>query len=150
MPAWERYLRALPRRKPSASIARNPWAKPIGEPGKAILFGEGLVFACLALGTATVSFDHSRLLLPELDVLGETGLLGLAGAVAVTALASWSALHFSPMTTRLLMRLLFFGLLLGFYFNARRLTDVAVPGIALCVAAAASGVYLLRKEVCPQ
>jgi hypothetical protein len=118
--------------------------------GKAILFGEALVFLCLLLGTLTVSFDHGRFLLPELDVLAETGLLGLAGTTAVAILAGWSALYFSPITTRLIMRLLFLALLLAFYYNSRRLTDVAVPGIVLCSVAIAAGLVLLKKEVCPQ
>ena len=118
--------------------------------GKAILFGEGLVVAFLVLGIATVSVDHRRLMLPELDALAETGLLGLAAAIAVAILAGWSALYFSPMVTRLFMRLLFLALLLGFYYNSRRLTDVSIPGIALCAVAAALGVFLMRKEVCPQ
>jgi hypothetical protein len=77
-------------------------------------------------------------------------LLGVTASVAVASLAGWSALRFSPMAARLMMRVVFLALLLAFYYNARRLTDVAVQGIALCAVAIAVGVWLLRKEVCPQ
>jgi hypothetical protein len=118
--------------------------------GKAIAFGEGLVMLLLLLGTVTVSLAHNRLMLPELDVAAEAGLLGVTATVAVACLAGWTALRFSPMAARLMMRIVFLGLLLAFYYNARRLTDVAVQGIALCAAATAVGVWLLRKEVAPQ
>ena len=118
--------------------------------GKAILFGEGLVILFLVLGTATVSFDHGRPMFPELDVVAEAGMLGLAAATAVACLAGWATLRFSPMVARLQMRIVFLGLLLAFYYNARRLTDVAVQGIVLCAIATAVGVWLLRKEVCPR
>jgi hypothetical protein len=121
-----------------------------GKTGKAVLFGEGLVVAFLALGTATVSFTHRRLMLPELDVLAEASLLGLAAAVAVALLGGWAALRFSPMVASLMMRIVFLGLLMAFYYNARRLTDVAVQGIVLCAIATAVAVVLLRKEVYPQ
>jgi hypothetical protein len=75
--------------------------------GKAILFGEGLVILFLVLGTATVSLAHRRLMLPELDVVAEAGLLGLTATVAVASLAGWSALRFSPMAARLMMRVVF-------------------------------------------
>jgi uncharacterized membrane protein YqjE len=54
------------------------------------------------------------------------------------------------MGARLMMRIVFLGLLLAFYYNARRLTDVAAQGIVLCAVASAVGVWLLRKEVSPQ
>lgn len=121
-----------------------------GKAGKAILFGEGLVILFLVLGIATVSVEHRRLMLPQLDVVAEAGLLGLTAAVAVASLAGWAALRFSPMGARLMMRIVFLGLLLAFYYNARRLTDVAAQGIVLCAVASAVGVWLLRKEVSPQ
>jgi hypothetical protein len=89
-------------------------------------------------------------MLPQLDVVAEAGLLGLTAAVAVASLAGWTALRFSPMGARLMMRIVFLGLLLAFYYNARRLTDVAAQGIVLCAVASAVGVWLLRKEVSPQ
>jgi hypothetical protein len=119
--------------------------------GKAVLYGEGLAMAFLVVGTATVDLMHGgRLLLPEIDTLAEAGLLGLAGTIAVAGLAGWATLRFSPAVARLLMRVLFLSLLIAFFYNARRLTDVALMGTGLCVAAAAIAVLLLRKEVSPR
>ena len=48
------------------------------------------------------------------------------------------------------MRVIFLGLLIAFFYNARRLADVALMGTALCIAATAVAVLLLRREVSPQ
>lgn len=119
--------------------------------GKAILYGEGLAVVFLVVGTATVDLSHGgRLILPALDVLAETGLLGLAGTIAVAGLAAWATLRFSREVARLMMRVMFLGLLIAFLYNARRLSDVALDGTALCVAAAAIAALLLRREVSPR
>lgn len=119
--------------------------------GKAILYGEGLAVTFLAIGTATVGLSRGgRWMLPELDVLAETGLLGLAGTMAVAAWAGWAALRFSQTVARLMMRVLFLGLLIAFFYNARRLTDIALPGTTACIAAAAVAALLLRREVSPR
>ncbi len=119
--------------------------------GRAVLYGEGLAAIFLVVGVLTVSLTHGpRLMLPELDVLGETAVLGLAGSVAVAALAGWVTLRFSATAARMMMRLIFLSLLLAFFYSARRLPDVALQGAAYCVAVAALAVLLLRREVCPR
>lgn len=133
-----------------ASSRPQSWREACTRAGKAILFGEGLVLSFLVVGTATVCLSHGRLLLPELDVLGETALLGIAATTAVAALAAWATLRFSAMAARLAMRVVFLGLLMAFYYNARRLADVALSGIALCLIVTAVAVLLLRKEISPR
>ena len=119
--------------------------------GRAILYGEGMAATFLVVGTATVSLTHGpRWMLPELDVLVEASILGLAGTLAVSALAGWATLRFSPMSARLLMRGIFLALLIAFFYNSRRLADVALEGSLLCLAATAIAAFLLRKEVSPQ
>jgi hypothetical protein len=118
---------------------------------KAILYGEGMALTFLIAGSATVSLSHGpRLLLPELDVAAEASILGIAGTVAVAFLAGWATLRFSPVTARLMMRVIFIGLLIAFLYNSRRLADVALQGSLLCIAATAAAVFLLRKEVSPR
>lgn len=119
--------------------------------GKAVLYGEVLAAVFIITGVATVSLTHgARLLLPELDVLGETALLGLAGSVAVAGLSGWVTLRFSATAARMMMRLIFLTLLVAFFFWARRLPDVAFAATTYCVALAAVAVLLLRREVCPR
>ena len=119
--------------------------------GKAILYGEGMALTFLIIGSVTVSLTHGpRLMLPELDVAAEASILGIAATIAVAVLAAWATLRFSPTSARMMMRVIFLGLLIAFYYNARRLADVALQGSLLCIAAAAVAVFLLRKEVSPQ
>lgn len=119
--------------------------------GRAVLYGEALAAIFLMTGIATVSLTHGpRLMLPELDVLAETALLGLAGSMAVAGLSGWVTLRFSVTAARVMMRLIFLTLLIAFFYSARRLPDVAFAATAYCVAIAAVAVLLLRREVCPR
>jgi hypothetical protein len=119
--------------------------------GKAVLYGEGLAALFIVTGVATVSITHGpRLMLPELDVLGESAILGLAASVAVAGLSGWVTLRFSATAARMMMRLIFLTLLIAFFSSARRLPDVALTGAAYCVAIAAATVMLLRKELSPR
>jgi hypothetical protein len=119
--------------------------------GKAVFYGEGLALAFLVAGTATVSLTHgARLRLPELDVLGETAVLGMAASLAFASLAGWATLRFSAAAARHAMRILFLSLLIAFFYYARRLPEVALIGTEICVAIAAATVFLLWKEVSPR
>jgi hypothetical protein len=119
--------------------------------GKATLYGEGLALVFLIAGTTTVSLTRGfRLRLPELDVLGETLLLGLAASLAFTSLAGWVTLRFSATAARHAVRMIFLSLLIVFFYYARRLPDVAPAGTAICAAIAAAMALPIRREVCPQ
>ena len=117
---------------------------------KAVGHGEGLAVIILMAGVVTVSVREGRLLLPELDVLGEAGLLGLFGSIALALLAGWMTLRFSAGAARYGMRAIFLGLLLLFLFQAQRLPDVPLRGVELSVALSALMVILLRRQVHPQ
>ena len=117
---------------------------------KAVGYGEGLAAIMLAAGVATVSLSRRRLLVPELDVLGEAGLLGLSGSIALALLAGWMTLRFSAGAARYGMRAIFLGLLLLFLFQAQRLPDVPLRGVELSVALSALMVILLWRQVHPR
>lgn len=119
--------------------------------GRAVLYGESLAAIFVITGVATVSLTHGpRLMLPELDTLGEAAVLGLAGSFAVAGLAGWVTLRFSAKLARMVMRLIFLSLLIAFFYSARRLPDVALTAAAYCVAIAAFAALLLRREVNPR
>jgi hypothetical protein len=121
-----------------------------GRIAKAVGYGEGLALVILVAGVATVSVDRRRLLLPELDVLAEAALLGLAGSIALALLAGWMTLRFSASAARLGMRVIFLGLLLLFAFQAQRLPEAPLRGVELSVALSALMVILLRRQVHPR
>ena len=99
---------------------------------------------------ATVSIAQRRLLLPELDVLGEALLLGLAGCIALALFAGWMTLRFSAGAARFGMRAIFLALLLLFFFRGQRLPEIPLRGVELSVALSALMLILLRRELHPQ
>ena len=117
---------------------------------KAVGYGEGLALLLVIAGIVTVSISHQRLLLPELDVLAEGVLLGLAGSIALALLAGWMTLRFSATAARIGMRAIFMGLLFLFLFRGERLPEIPLRGIELSVALSALMVILLRREVHPR
>jgi len=135
--------RSFARRRPQ-SMREAAWLA-----AKAVGYGEGLALVILGAGVATVSVSRGRLLLPELDVLTEAALLGLAGSLALTLLAAWMTLRFSAGAARMGLRALFLVLLLLFVFHAPRLHAFLLRGVELSVALSALMVILVRRQVCP-
>ena len=117
---------------------------------KAVLYGEGLAVILLAAGILTVSYSRGRILVPQLDILGEAALLGFTGTVALALLAGWLTLRFSVSLARTGMRVIFLLLLLGFFFQSQRLPEIGLQGSLLALAVAALALLLLRREVHPQ
>jgi len=117
---------------------------------KAVGYGEGLALAMLIAGVATVSVDRRRLMLPDLDVLGEAIALGLAGSIALALLAGWLTLRFSAGAARFGMRAIFLLLLLWFYLQAQWLPEVPLRGVELSFAISALMIILLRRQVHPR
>ena len=114
-PVWELSSRRL--RLPVRLSADRPQSmkEAYRRVGRSVLYGEGLAAVFLIVGALTVSLTHGpRLMLPELDVLGETAILGLAGSIAVAGLAGWVTLRFSATAARIMMRLIFLSLLIAF------------------------------------
>ena len=118
---------------------------------KAVLYGEGLAVVMLIAGVATVSISRGRRLrLPELDVLGQAGLLGLMASIALALLAGWITLRFSHGAARRALRFVFLAMLVAFFYWSRWLPDAALRGAA--VAAVIAGVLIpaLRRQVGPR
>ena len=117
---------------------------------KAVGYGEGLALLMLMAGVVTVSIANGRALFPELDVLGQGAVLGLAASTALALLAGWMTLRFSPAAARMGMRVIFIGLLVLFVLRGERLPEIPLRGVELSVALAALMVILLRRQVHPK
>ena len=138
----------------AAKLFSNGRPQSMGEAwkrvAKALGYGEGLALVMLISGIATVSIAHGRLLPPELDVLGESLVLGVAASAALTLAAGWMTLRFSARAARMGLRVIFVGLLVLLVFQGERLPEIPVRGVELSVALAALMVILLRREVHPK
>ena len=118
---------------------------------KAVLYGEGLALTMLIAGVATVSISRGRRLrLPELDVVGEAGLLGLMASTALALIAGWITLRFSHGAARRALRFVFLLMLVAFFFWSRWLADAALPAAALAAVIAGVMVLVLRRQVEPR
>lgn len=118
--------------------------------GLAAGYGEGLALLMLMLGTVTINFGRrGRPRLPELDILAESGLLGIAATAAMTLLAGWMTLRFSAGRARLGTRALLFFLLLEFWLHSARLPEAGLAGTGLSIVISGALVYLLYREVHP-
>ncbi len=118
---------------------------------KAVIYGEGLAVVMLIAGVATVSISRGRRLrLPELDVLGEAGLLGFLGSSALALIAGWITLRFSYGAARRALRFVFLAMLVAFYFWSRWLPDAALRGAALAAVIAGVMIFMLRRQVEPR
>lgn len=117
---------------------------------KAVGYGEGLALVMLVAGIVTLSVSRRRLLLPELDVLAQAVLLGLAGSIALALWAGWMTLRFSAGAARIGMRALLMALLFLFLFRGERLPEIPLYGVELSIALSALMIILLRREVHPR
>jgi hypothetical protein len=119
--------------------------------GLAAGYGEGVALLMLLLGTITINFGRrGRPRLPELDILAESGLLGIAASTAMALLAGWMTLRFSDRTARLGTRAVLLFLLLEFWLHSARLPEVGFAGAALSAVIAGVLIYLLHREVNPR
>jgi hypothetical protein len=115
---------------------------------RAVLFGELLTIAMLACGTATVyEMNRAAFFPPDVESLGYSILLGLAASLALAAMAAWVTVEFSAGVARMVLRVVFLGLLVLFYFRGRWLPDIAETGILVSLAAAAVFLMLLLRQV---
>jgi hypothetical protein len=117
---------------------------------KAVGYGEGLALVMLVAGVVTVSIANGRALFPELDVVGEGALLGLAASIALALFSGWMTLRFSAPAARMGMRVIFIGLLVLFVLRGERLPEIPLRGVELSVALSALMIILLRREVHPK
>jgi len=119
--------------------------------GKAVMYGEILTVAMMIAGVATVSVSRGRRLrLPELDVLGEAGLLGLTASMALALIAGWVTLRFSHGAALRTLRFVFLAMLVAYYLWSRWLPDAALRGAALAAVIAGVMIFMLRRQVEPR
>jgi hypothetical protein len=119
--------------------------------GKAMMYGEILTVAMMIAGVATVSVSRGRRLrLPELDVLGEAGLLGLMASMALALIAGWVTLRFSHGAARRTLRFVFLAMLVAYYLWSRWLPDAALRGAVLAAVIAGVMIFMLRRQVEPR
>jgi hypothetical protein len=115
---------------------------------RAVLFGELIAVAMLACGVATVYYtSRGGFFSPDLVTLGYSLWLGLAACLALASLAAWVTLAFSAGAARMTLRAIFVGLLVLYYLRGAWLTDVAGPGILICLITAAMFAMLLRHTL---
>lgn len=115
--------------------------------GVAILYGEAMSIGMLALALATVYLTHPHLPIPpDVVSLAQAIAFGIACAFALSAIAAWSALRFSPSAARMILRLIFLVLLVLFFFRSRWLPDVAGEGALLSLAIGVIALLAIRAR----
>jgi len=115
---------------------------------KAVIYGEVLAVVMLIAGVVTVSISRGRRLrLPEIDVLGEAGLLGLMASTALALTAGWITLRFSYGVARRALRFVFLAMLVAFYFWSRWLPDAALRGAALAAVVVSVMIFMMRRQL---
>ena len=114
----------------------------------AVLYGECMALAMLAGGIITFNVAHwqGQFMTPDFPTVGPALALGLTGSNALASTAAWVALRFSAATARAVMRVIFLGLLVLFFFYSRWLPDAAGKAalIALALDVAILGALTLR------
>lgn len=113
----------------------------------AVMYGEIMVVAIFICAFATFYLLHPLPLGPDLPGLAEVNAFGLAGSLAAGAVAGWIALKFSLGAARAMMRVIFLGLLIVFFFRSRWLPDVAADGALVALAIAAVAILGIRRQV---
>jgi len=118
---------------------------------RAVGYGEALALTFLVAGVLTVNLTYGgSLRLPQLDILAETALLGLAASAAMAIAAAWMSLRFSAAVARRGMRFCFLAMLIAYYYWSFRLPDVALTGTAICALIALGLLYFVWREVVPR
>jgi hypothetical protein len=114
----------------------------------AVMYGEVMVIAILMAAFATVYLTHTFLpIAPDLPGLAEANGFGIAASFAMAAVAGWIAIRFSAAAARSIMRVMFLGLLVLFFFYSRWLPDVVGLGALVALAVAAVALIALRRSV---
>ena len=137
---------------PAAAQAFEKKPASLGEAArwilKAVFFGELVALAMLGCGLATVFFRHRAAFFPpDVESLAEAALLGLAASLAVASLSAWTALQFSASAARMVMRLVFLGLLVLFYLRGRWLPEVYLSGALYCAGVTLVLLLLMRRRL---
>lgn len=131
-----------------APAAAAPLEDP--SPGRAlariavcVLYGSAMSWSMLLGGLLTVYVTSPFLIGLEPEALGESLLFGVILSIAAAAMAVWIALRISAGAAKGTMRITFLALLLAFFWNARRLPEVALEGAGIAAVVAGAFVALL-------
>jgi hypothetical protein len=147
----------------ASPAAASNWAEPgVAERSLAtaqarivvcVAYGEAMALGMTALGIATVYFSHlgGLFFLPALDSLMETAVFGLVLTVALSTMAVWLTLRYSAGVAKLLLRMVFLGLLASFFLLGRYLFSGFVWQISGFALAAGIGFWIaLRATFRPE
>jgi hypothetical protein len=112
-----------------------------------VLYGEAVVAALTGAGIATVYyFNHGGYIpTPDWLNLARSAMLGLGAAALIASMAAWLAVKFSRRTSTIVMRLVFFALLILFFYKGQWLPEAGLGAAAACLAIAGLFIELLRK-----
>jgi len=120
-----------------AQVPRSA-GEAVGGVAAAVVWGEFIVMILLGMGFATVRWTHPGIFPVDLPVLLGGIVLGAALSLALSAMAAWLRLEFSPAIARSALRGVYLALLIAFLLRSRWVPDVVwmATGITLAVAAA--------------
>lgn len=110
----------------------------------ALIYAEFMTVAILGTGLATVYSRTHFPVPPDFETLAVSAIFGFAAAAAMASIAGWLALRFSSGIARGVLRVLFLGLLLVFFYRSRWLPDVAARGAAISVGIAIAALLAIR------
>lgn len=114
----------------------------------AVAYGEVMTIAILMAAFATVYMTHPHMpLAPDVPGLAEANGFAMVASFAMGAIAGWITLRFSAGAARSLLRVIFLGLLVVFFFYSRWLPDVLGIGAIVAVVAAVAALVGLRRLV---
>jgi hypothetical protein len=114
----------------------------------AAIYGEVMVIAILMPAFATVYLTHPYLpVAPDVPGLLKANAFGIAASVAMGAIAGWVTMRFSAGAARAMMRAIFLGLLVLFFFYSRWLPDVVGIGAVVALIVAAVALTGLRRLI---
>jgi hypothetical protein len=130
-----------------ASAADGKKADPLARIIACALYGESLALGMLFIAIVTVYTTRQVYVGPDLDALAKCVVFGSALSLAVSTIAVWISLEYSPIAARGVVRVIFVALLAGFYFRSRQLPAIAPWGTGIAVAAAALAYLRLQAAV---
>jgi hypothetical protein len=112
-----------------------------------VLYGELLVLGIILATLTTIYTTRHVYVGPDLESLAMCALFGLALSLAVSTIAAWMSLQYSPSAARGVVRLVFLALLAGFFLRARRLPAAAPWGAGIALAVATVAYLRLRAAI---
>lgn len=134
---------------PAAAVQLEPgsgFRAALIRAGVCLAYGVLMTSAMILLGVATVLLTNTVFVGPSLEVFFETELFAILLTLAVTLASVWLANRFSPGAAKMLVRVVFFGLLIVFFFRSRWLPDVALAGASIAAVVAVIFMFLIRQN----